>query len=231
MGCLNSGRTHKGLRSSLWLIAFFCLTVSSALAQSAVTPGAANILIYSATKGFRHDSIPTAVQALKSRSAGHNITFEDTEDFTWFREDRLGKYDVIVFLSTTGESESFDLRFGVQHRLKALHSSRRRGKECLPELPQQRRKFRCNPLRERFAEHHCVLWARSWSVNPQCTFKPISEVAIGAFFDYHPPISTAVSEIAGLRLIPTQFASTDRQRAYQGSPKYQYAPRQMGGHR
>jgi len=31
--------------------------------------------------------------------------FEDTEDSTWFRDDRLGKYDAIVFLSMTGETK------------------------------------------------------------------------------------------------------------------------------
>jgi len=97
---------RRGPRSDVQLLAF-CLTTSWTLAQS-VTAGAAthaNVLIYSATKEYRHDSIPTAVEALKSRSAGYNITFDNTEDLTWFREDRLGKYDAVVFLSTTGESE------------------------------------------------------------------------------------------------------------------------------
>jgi len=94
---------YQGPHLNVWFLAF-CLAASSAFAQS-VTPSAATVLIYSATQGFRHDSIPTAVDALKSRSAGYNITFEDTEDLTWFREDRLGRYDAIVFLSTTGESE------------------------------------------------------------------------------------------------------------------------------
>ena len=96
-------KSHQRPRSSVWLFAF-CLTTASTLAQS-VTTGAANVLIYSATRAFRHDSIPTAVEALKSRSGGYNITFDNTEDLTWFREDRLVKYDAIVFLSTTGESE------------------------------------------------------------------------------------------------------------------------------
>jgi len=87
----------------VWLLAFY-LTTASTLAQS-VPADAANALIYSPTREYRHDSIPTAVEALKSRSTGYNLTFDNTEDLTWFREDRLGKYDVIVFLSTTGESE------------------------------------------------------------------------------------------------------------------------------
>lgn len=103
------GQVRRGPYSNLWFLVF-CLAISSTLAQS-VTPGAANVLIYSATKGFRHDSIPIAVLALKSQSAGYNITFESTEDLTWFREDRLGKYDAVVFLSTTGEGEPFESHF------------------------------------------------------------------------------------------------------------------------
>ena len=105
-----------GPRSNVWFrFLVLCLVISSSVVQSAVT-GTANVLIYSATRGYRHDSIPTAIQALKSRSAGYNITFEDTEDSTWFRDDGLRKYDAIVFLSTTGESKSlrsYSISFGL----------------------------------------------------------------------------------------------------------------------
>lgn len=53
---------------------------------------------------------------------------------------------------------------------------------------------------------------------------------IGAFFDYHPPISTAVGEVHPPSPILTQAVTTGRQCAHKGSPKYQYAPRQVGGH-
>jgi len=101
---MSPGQLHRGPRLNLRLLAF-CLTISSTLAQS-ITLGPANVLIYSATKGYRHDSIPTAIQSLKSLSTTYNITFDDTEDLTWFREDGLAKYDAVVFLSTTGEGES-----------------------------------------------------------------------------------------------------------------------------
>ena len=103
---LSPSQLYRRLRSNLWLLAF-CFMMPSTLAQS-ITLGPANVLIYSATKGYRHDSIPTAIQSLKSLSTTYNITFDDTEDLTWFREDRLGKYDAVVFLSTTGEGESFE---------------------------------------------------------------------------------------------------------------------------
>ncbi|KAL1748529.1 trehalose utilization-domain-containing protein [Schizophyllum fasciatum] len=89
----------------------------AALALAASTP---RVLIYSATEQFRHDSIPTAVQALKdaggassgngsdsSDSAGGSgdfaIAFDSTEDGADFTDDNLRGYDALVFLSTTGE--------------------------------------------------------------------------------------------------------------------------------
>jgi len=106
---LPPSKFSPGPRLNLWFLAF-CLATLSTVVQSA-TLGTANVLIYSATRGYRHGSIPTAIEALKSRSARYNITFEDTEDPTWFRDDKLGKYDAIVFLSTTGESEFLKMRF------------------------------------------------------------------------------------------------------------------------
>ncbi|KAF8969254.1 class I glutamine amidotransferase-like protein [Flammula alnicola] len=63
----------------------------------------ARILIYSATKGFRHDSIPTAIAALKAKEDSINATFDNTEDPSQFTDTILSNYDALVFLSTTGE--------------------------------------------------------------------------------------------------------------------------------
>ncbi|KAH9846220.1 class I glutamine amidotransferase-like protein [Lenzites betulinus] len=73
--------------------------MSKAAAQSSV----ARILIYSATRDFRHDSIPTAVDALVAHGPAANITFDHTEDETWFTDDTLQQYDALLFLSNTGE--------------------------------------------------------------------------------------------------------------------------------
>ncbi|KAJ7650672.1 glycosyl-hydrolase [Roridomyces roridus] len=74
------------------------------LAASAVrslTP--ARVLVYTATQGFRHDSIPTAIQALNNASSFINVLFDDTEDETRFTDENLANYDSIMFVSTTGE--------------------------------------------------------------------------------------------------------------------------------
>jgi len=147
---LTLSRLYQGPHLNLWFLAF-CLMISSTLAQSA-TPRTANVLLYSATKGFRHDSISTAIESLKSRSGGRNIVFDNTEDLTWFREDRLKKYDAIVFLLTTGEGESCSGLCAAQ--TDVLCSPRCRRQDCLSELPQQRGEFCRGPLCKRHPVHH-----------------------------------------------------------------------------
>ncbi|KAL1687337.1 trehalose utilization-domain-containing protein [Schizophyllum commune] len=84
------------------MISTTLLTLSSlpGLALAASTP---RVLIYSATEQFRHDSIPTAVQALKDAGNSAYITFDATEDKSLFTDDNLKQYDALVFLSNTGQ--------------------------------------------------------------------------------------------------------------------------------
>lgn len=63
----------------------------------------ARVLIYSATRDFRHDSIPTAVNALLGAGPSKRIAFDHTEDQTSFTDDKLAQYDAVLFLSNTGE--------------------------------------------------------------------------------------------------------------------------------
>lgn len=73
-------------------------------ANSASTP--ARVLIYSATADFRHDSIPTARDALTAQGSAANIQFDATEDQGTFTDDGLSVYDALVFLMNTGEGKS-----------------------------------------------------------------------------------------------------------------------------
>ncbi|THV02839.1 class I glutamine amidotransferase-like protein [Dendrothele bispora CBS 962.96] len=63
----------------------------------------AKVLIYSATREFRHDSIPTAIQALQSKGSSINVVFDNTEDQTQFTDDNLAAYDAVLFLDNNGE--------------------------------------------------------------------------------------------------------------------------------
>ena len=65
----------------------------------------ARLLVYSATQGFRHDSIPTAITVLKEHGPSIDAIFDVTEDASQFNDANLAKYDAVIFLSTTGNGE------------------------------------------------------------------------------------------------------------------------------
>jgi plastocyanin len=62
-----------------------------------------NVLVFSKTGGFRHDSIPAGIQAIQQLGAANDFTVTATEDASVFTDANLAQYDVVTFLSTTGE--------------------------------------------------------------------------------------------------------------------------------
>ena len=81
------------------------LTMSGMLVT--VTQGASiRALIFSRTADFRHDSIPTAVNALITHGASAGVEFDATEDNSTFTDDGLSPYAGLVFLMNTGEGTS-----------------------------------------------------------------------------------------------------------------------------
>lgn len=77
----------------------FCLTFQSADAQ---TPKV-NVLVFSKTASFRHESIAAGKTALTkmAKEKGFGVSF--TEDASQFNEPNLKKYNTVVFLNTTGD--------------------------------------------------------------------------------------------------------------------------------
>ncbi|NUK03503.1 ThuA domain-containing protein [Streptomyces lunaelactis] len=73
------------------------------LSNSAPDRTAKRVLVFSKTAGFRHDSIPAGVAALKELGASSNITVDATEEAAQFTTSNLARYDAVVFLSTTGD--------------------------------------------------------------------------------------------------------------------------------
>jgi type 1 glutamine amidotransferase len=61
------------------------------------------VLAFSRTAGFRHDSIPAAVAALSDLGAADGYDVEATEDPGAFSTDNLARFQVVVFLLTTGD--------------------------------------------------------------------------------------------------------------------------------
>jgi len=55
--------------------------------------------------GFRHDSIPTAIEAFKQQGPLYNISFSFSEDPALFSDDGLNEFDAIAFVSNSDEGE------------------------------------------------------------------------------------------------------------------------------
>lgn len=82
-------------------IFFLVLTLGFGIKLSAM-PNKKLILVFSLTKGFRHDSIEDGIVALKKLGANHNFEIDATEDVGRFTDDNLKKYALVVFLNPTG---------------------------------------------------------------------------------------------------------------------------------
>jgi len=61
------------------------------------------VLVFSKTGGFRHDSIPTGIATIQEIGKEKGWTVEATEDAAAFNASNLARFDVVVFLSTTGD--------------------------------------------------------------------------------------------------------------------------------
>jgi PKD repeat protein/type 1 glutamine amidotransferase len=59
--------------------------------------------VFSKTTGFRHDSIPDGIAAIQKLGQENNFTVDATEDDAFFTDANLAQYDVVVFVSTTGD--------------------------------------------------------------------------------------------------------------------------------
>lgn len=81
------------------------LLLGSLSAPASAHPGddGARILVFSRTAGFRHDSIPEGVAAVRELAAQRGFAVDATEDAGAFTPADLRRYRAVVFLSTTGD--------------------------------------------------------------------------------------------------------------------------------
>jgi cytochrome c len=66
-------------------------------------PSPVRLLIFSKTSGPRHDSIAAGIDAIERLGATNGFAVDATEDAGSFVASKLAGYDVVVFLSTTGD--------------------------------------------------------------------------------------------------------------------------------
>ena len=63
----------------------------------------AHVLVFTKTTGFRHDSIPAGIAAIRSLGRSNGFAVSATENAKTFTPRRLRRFDAVVFLNTTGE--------------------------------------------------------------------------------------------------------------------------------
>jgi cytochrome c len=61
------------------------------------------VMVFSKTAGFRHDSIPQGIAAIQQLGQQNGFDVTATEDSAQFTDANLATFDVVVFLSTTGD--------------------------------------------------------------------------------------------------------------------------------
>jgi type 1 glutamine amidotransferase len=91
------------MRMSALLLLAWCgvlLTAGSAAQPATTTP---RVLVFTKTTGFRHASIPAAIQAVEQLGTRNGFEVDATEDAAAFTDSSLARYDAVLFLMTTGD--------------------------------------------------------------------------------------------------------------------------------
>ncbi|MFI6132135.1 ThuA domain-containing protein [Micromonospora sp. NPDC051141] len=89
------------LRTALVAVTAIAATVAGTPASAADAPY--DVLVFSKTAGFRHDSIAVGTQTVRDLGAANNFTVTATEDATQFTTANLARFEAVIFLNTTGD--------------------------------------------------------------------------------------------------------------------------------
>jgi len=86
------------------LVAAVVLGFAAPVSAAPAAPAAAfKVLVFSKTTGFRHDSIPAGIAAIRQLGQQNDFAVDATEDDAVFTDAGLAPYAAVVFLSTTGD--------------------------------------------------------------------------------------------------------------------------------
>jgi len=78
----------------------------------------ARALVFSKTTGFRHDSIPDGIAAIRQLGQQNNFDVDATEDASLFTDTDLARYQTVVFLNTTGDALDDDQQAAFQRYIR-----------------------------------------------------------------------------------------------------------------
>lgn len=80
-----------------------CAIVLAALSLLGCSSSPGSVLVYTRTAGFRHDSIPAAVEAVRTLATSEGLRVEHSEDPSLFTDEGLRAYKALVFLHSSGD--------------------------------------------------------------------------------------------------------------------------------
>ena len=86
-------------RLSIGLMTFALVGLS--MAEPVDAAGKGSVLVYSGSTGYRHESIPAAVVAIKDLATREGYKVEATEDPAVFSAEQLARFDALVLVSTS----------------------------------------------------------------------------------------------------------------------------------
>ena len=96
-----------------------CFFVMGALLTGCGQKEKPRVLVFSKTKGFYHESIPTGIAAIQKLGAENDFIVDTTKDATRFTSDSLKKYKAVIFLSTTGDVLDADQQAAFEHYIES----------------------------------------------------------------------------------------------------------------
>ncbi|MDI1461599.1 ThuA domain-containing protein [Catellatospora sp. KI3] len=91
------------LRTALGTAAAALTVLAATACPAAAADAPYDVLVFSKTAGFRHDSIAVGTQAIRDLGAANSFTVTATEDAAAFTTANLAQYEAVVFLNTTGD--------------------------------------------------------------------------------------------------------------------------------
>lgn len=85
------------MRFSNILVILLVSVISTAQAQEP------NVLVFHKTAGFHHESIPKGIKTIEDLGKENNFLVDETDDSKVFSSENLKKYELVIFLNTTGD--------------------------------------------------------------------------------------------------------------------------------
>ncbi|MES2676432.1 MAG: ThuA domain-containing protein [Pseudomonadota bacterium] len=79
----------------------------------------ARVLVFSKTKGWRHDSIPAGLTALQTMATDNFFTLVATEDAEYFTDAQLSTFNTIIFLNTSLDVLNDDQQIAMERFIQA----------------------------------------------------------------------------------------------------------------